>query len=208
MHLELPIAAFVAAVLVLVPLPWHWRARNIPVLSMTAWLFISNTIYGINAIVWANNVDIVIPVWCDISKPFAMFCFSSRLISLPATKLQIGATMALPACCLCICIRLERISSVRQVSMAYGDKKRRMISEALICWGVPMVYMALRTFALATRVLYVLLTIFIDFVVQGHRFDIIENLGCRPATFSSLESILIVWVPPLIVVVLTWVYAS
>lgn len=53
--------------------------------------------------------------------------------------------MALPACCLCICIHLERIASVRQVCTAHSDKIRRMIFDAALCWGIPMVYMALRT---------------------------------------------------------------
>lgn len=67
MHFELPIGAFIAATLVLIPLPWHWRARNVPTLSIIAWLFISNVIYGTNAIIWAGNVNVVVPVWCDIS---------------------------------------------------------------------------------------------------------------------------------------------
>ncbi|KAF8153838.1 GPCR fungal pheromone mating factor [Crassisporium funariophilum] len=173
MHLELPIGAFTAAVLVLIPLPWHWRARNVPTLSIIAWLFISNIIYGVNSIIWANNVNIVAPIWCDI-----------------VTKLQIGATMALPACCLCLCIHLERIASVRQVSTTAQDKLRRMIFDSLMCWGIPMIYMALH------------------YIVQGHRFDIVEDFGCRPSIFNSLQSILIIWLPPLIVVVLTLVFAG
>lgn len=58
--------AFVAAALVLVPLPGHWRARNIPTLSIISWLFILNVSYGVNAVVWAGNTDLVLPVWCDI----------------------------------------------------------------------------------------------------------------------------------------------
>ncbi len=33
---------------------------------MIFWLFISNVIYAVNALVWSNLVDIVVPVWCDI----------------------------------------------------------------------------------------------------------------------------------------------
>ncbi|KAF8963266.1 GPCR fungal pheromone mating factor [Flammula alnicola] len=173
MRIELPIGAFIAAALVLVPLPWHWRARNVPTLSIIAWLFVSNVVYGINAIIWANNVNIVVPVWCDIT-----------------TKLQIGATMALPACCLCLCIHLERISSVRQVNTSYKEKRRRMLFDCLMCWGIPIIYMALH------------------YIVQGHRFEIIEDLGCRPAIYNSIQSILIVWVPPLVVVVATLIFAG
>jgi hypothetical protein len=68
MHYELPIGAFVASFLVLVPLPWHWRARNVPTLSLIAWLFISNMTYAINAVIWADSIDIVAKVWCDIGE--------------------------------------------------------------------------------------------------------------------------------------------
>lgn len=65
---ELPIFAFISALLVIIPLPWHWRARNVAVLALMFWLFSVNIIYGVNAIVWAGNVRDPIPVWCDISR--------------------------------------------------------------------------------------------------------------------------------------------
>ncbi|KAJ6522339.1 Rcb2.42 [Mycena vulgaris] len=172
-HYELPIGAFVAAVLVLVPLPWHWRARNVPTLSIIAWLFFSNIMLGVNAIIWAGNINIVAPVWCDI-----------------ATKFQVGATMALPACCLCLCIHLERIASVRQVRTTVEQKQRRMVFDLAMCWGVPFISMALH------------------YVVQGHRFDIVQDFGCRPATYISIAAICLVWVPQLVVVVLTLLFAG
>jgi hypothetical protein len=70
-HPELPIFAFLAAVLVLIPLSWHWKARNVATLSIIAWLFVVNFIYGVNSIIWAGNVNNPVPVWCDISmSPF------------------------------------------------------------------------------------------------------------------------------------------
>lgn len=144
MHVELPVGAFVAAGLVLVPLPWHWRACNVATVSIIIWLFVSNIVYGINSIIWAGNIADSVPVWCDISEfdlTYLRYCF---LLSILATKLQVGANMALPACCLCICIHLERIASVRQVRTSHSDKVRRMIFDAVLCWAIPMVYMALR----------------------------------------------------------------
>ncbi|KAF8239216.1 STE3-domain-containing protein [Tricholoma matsutake] len=173
MHVEMPLGALFAALLVLVPLPWHWRARNVPTLSMIAWLFVSNVIFAVNSIVWADSVDLVVPVWCDIT-----------------TKIQIGSTLALPACCLCICIHLERISSTRQVQSTDIQKRRRMVFDIVMCWGLPMVHMALH------------------YIVQGHRYDLVEVFGCRPAIYTSIESILIIWTLPLVMVALTFVYAS
>ena len=60
-------ASFLAALLVLLPLPGHWRARNIPTLSLIAWLFILNVVHGVNVIEWYDNTEIKLKVWCDIS---------------------------------------------------------------------------------------------------------------------------------------------
>lgn len=64
----LPISAFIGALLVLIPLPSHWRARNYATISLVAWLFILDIIYGVNSAVWIDNVRIRLLVWCDISK--------------------------------------------------------------------------------------------------------------------------------------------
>ncbi|KAH7911853.1 GPCR fungal pheromone mating factor [Hygrophoropsis aurantiaca] len=169
----LPFGAFLGAALVLIPLPWHWRARNIGTLAIIAWLFIMNMIYGINSIIWAGNVNNYIPVWCDIT-----------------TKLIIGANTALPIATMCVCKHLELVSSNRRVRIDNIDKRRRIIFDSIMCFGVPLIFMALH------------------YVVQGHRYDIIENFGCQPATYYSVPAVMIVWFPPLFFSVVTLGYAS
>ncbi|KAG6839253.1 Pheromone B beta 1 receptor [Blastosporella zonata] len=71
-----------------------------------------------------------------------------------------------------------------------SDKRRRQIFEALMCFGLPIFFMALH------------------FVVQGHRFDIIEQYGCRPTTYFSIPSIFIVWLPPLLASAASFVYSG
>ncbi|KAF9007126.1 Rcb2.42 [Cyathus striatus] len=173
MRVELPVGAFIAAFLVLVPLPWHWRARNVPTLSIIIWLFFCNLSSAINTIIWAGNVKIVAPVWCDI-----------------VTKLQIGATMALPACCLCLCIRLERISAIREANATACKRRQRVFFDLFMCWGLPAIHMALH------------------YIVQGHRFDIVEDFGCRASIYSSVQALLLVWILPLLTSFLTLVYAA
>ncbi|KAI0944386.1 hypothetical protein AcW1_002114 [Taiwanofungus camphoratus] len=170
---SLSAVAFIAAILVLIPLPSHWRARNVATLAIIAWLFVVNMIYGVNTAVWAHSVDNVVPVWCDIT-----------------TKIIIGASSALPACTLCVCKHLELVASSRMVRQTYSDKKRRMIFESIMCFGVPAVLMALH------------------YVVQGHRFDIVEQFGCEPATYYSIPAIFIVWFVPLLFSTITMVYAA
>ncbi|GBE87044.1 Pheromone B beta 1 receptor [Sparassis crispa] len=170
---SLPAAAFIGAIVVLFPLPAHWRARNVATVSLIAWLFVVNIIYGVNTVVWAHSVENFVPVWCDIT-----------------TKIIIGSSSALPACTLCICKHLELVASSRSVNSTHADKRRRLIFELVMCFGVPAILMALH------------------YIVQGHRFDIVEQFGCEPATYYSLSAVFIVWFFPLLFATITMLYAA
>ncbi|RXW13915.1 hypothetical protein EST38_g11939 [Candolleomyces aberdarensis] len=126
LHPELGPVAILACLSLLLPLPWHWRARNIATLSIIFWFFIINFIYAVDAFVWADNVKLVMPVWCDIT-----------------TKLIIGASYALPASCLCVSMYLEQIASLRTAQASVMDKRRRKWFEAFMGFGIPLVFMAL-----------------------------------------------------------------
>ena len=93
-HPELPLFSFISALLVILPLSSHWRARNVPVLALISWLFISNIIYGINSIVWAGNIRNPVPVWCDISQWFCFdVCATTNIRILQPRKLSLGSHM-------------------------------------------------------------------------------------------------------------------
>jgi pheromone a factor receptor len=76
MHPEFGPIALISALSLLLPLPWHWRAGNVATLSIIGWLFVSNIIYAVDALMWADNIDIVIPVWCDISESLGIIALS------------------------------------------------------------------------------------------------------------------------------------
>ncbi|KAF7344269.1 Fungal pheromone STE3G-protein-coupled receptor [Mycena venus] len=46
------------------------------------------------------------------------------------------------------------------------------------------------------------------YIVQEHRFDIIEDIGCRPTTYVSIPAILIFYGPIAVVVMLTIIFAG
>ncbi|KAF8902842.1 pheromone A receptor-domain-containing protein [Mucidula mucida] len=173
MHVEFPVISFICCLLVLAPLPWHWRAGTVPTIAITIWLFLGNLINGVNAIVWGDDAIVRIPVWCDIT-----------------TKIAIGSDFALPAAILCLCIQLEQVSSTRQVQTSLADKRRRQVWNSILCFFLPIVYMALH------------------YVVQGHRFDIVEGFGCRPQIYNSIASIFILWVPALVISLAAGIYSA
>ncbi|KAF5378597.1 hypothetical protein D9615_007166 [Tricholomella constricta] len=164
MHPEFVPIALISAFSVLIVLPWHWRAGNVATLALAFWLFTSNIIYGVGAAIWGDNADIVIPV---------------------CIKIDYRSNFGLPAACLCICIHLERVASVRNSQTTISDKRRRQLFETMICVGLPLFFMGLR-----------------------YRFDIIEEYGCRPPTYFSIAAIFIVWLSPLLVSITALVCAG
>jgi pheromone a factor receptor len=147
----------------------------------------------------------VISVCCATS--FVTIAISNRVLA--ACKIIIGSNFALPAACLCICIHLEQVSAVRQARTSALDKRRRQMIEGLVCFGLPLLFMGLRALkVMLFRCVSVAYPDRLDYVVQGHRFDIIEEYGCRPTTYVSIPAIFIVWIPPLLMSIATLVFAG
>jgi hypothetical protein len=65
-----------------------------------------------------------------------------------------------------------------------------MIFESLMCFGLPCVIMALH------------------YITQGHRYDLYEHFGCSPATVITWVALLVLYVPPLILSIIAFVYAG
>nr|QQL12041.1 mating-type protein STE3.2 [Hypsizygus marmoreus] len=82
-------------------------------------------------------------------------------------RIMMGASVGLPASSLCINRRLYYISSAQAVMITHADKLRNILVDTLICVVFPVVFIALQ------------------YIVQGHRFDIFENIGCYPALFNT-----------------------
>lgn len=47
-----------------------------------------------------------------------------------------------------------------------------------------------------------------DYVVQGHRYDVYENIGCLPNTYETPLAIVLVQVWPLVIGLISLVYCS
>lgn len=65
-----PIANFIACVLVVVPL-FHMvttRFWNTGVYLFALWVFLTSFSFAVNTIVWSNDVKDRAPVWCDICE--------------------------------------------------------------------------------------------------------------------------------------------
>lgn len=146
--------SFVCAAFLAVFIPVRRVRCNVANMAIVSWLVICNLVHGINALVWAGNVDIHIPVWCDIgmfSHPAWSPFSEAYIIFFPVTKVLLGATVALPGACLCISRDLELVASTRKISSDPRVKRNRMLFDLLFCFILPVFYMILRTFSHTTR---------------------------------------------------------
>nr|UWI70535.1 pheromone receptor B1 [Pleurotus eryngii] len=99
-----------------------------------------------------------------------------------------GASVGIPAASLCINRRLYHIASIQAVSVSRGEKRRDILIDTGICVVFPIVYIALQ------------------YIVQGHRYDILEDLGCQPALYNTLPTYFISYMWPILIGLVSAVY--
>lgn len=208
MHPEFAPVAFIAAFSLLLPLPWHWRARNVATLSLVIWLFVCNIIYAVDAVIWRDNVKIVVPVWCDISASgFRVAILEQRLIHCDSYENHYWRQLC-PSFCLSLHLHSPRTGVFDQARTHhhYGQtappnfRSHHVFCAAYVIYGT--------SYVRSTLCCKCWLIDFPDYVVQGHRFDIIEEYGCRPTTYFSIPSLFLVWIPPMVLSLAALVFAG
>ncbi|KAI0651369.1 pheromone A receptor-domain-containing protein [Trametes meyenii] len=122
-------------------------------------------------------------VWKDTAQNLApVWCDIS-------TKFIIGAGIGIPAATLCINRRLYAITSVRSVSISRDEKRRAFIVDLCISIGVPVLVMILH------------------YIVQGHRFNIMQGAGCLPEIYNTPPAYPLVFMWPPLIGCVSFVYA-
>ncbi|KAH9916388.1 putative fungal pheromone GPCR, STE3-type [Epithele typhae] len=107
-----------------------------------------------------------------------------------STKFLIGAGVGIPASSLCIVRRLYKITSVSSVSVTRKEKLKAVYVDIAIAIGIPIIVMCLH------------------YIVQGHRYNIIENIGCTPDIYNTVPAYPLVFMWPVLLGCITFVYAA
>lgn len=90
-------------------------AWNVGASLYMAWTALACLNQFINSIVWHGNTVNWAPVWCDICKCTRTVSLEGCLsLVLSAARIIVGASMAIPACSLCINRRLYHISQLER----------------------------------------------------------------------------------------------
>ncbi|KAJ7153329.1 pheromone B alpha 1 receptor [Mycena filopes] len=101
-----------------------------------------------------------------------------------------GFNLAVPACCLCINRRLYQIASVRIVTPTRADKRRAIAIDLAIGLGLPILQIPLQ------------------YIVQGHRYNIFQDIGCLGETFETPVAVALFHLPPILVSCVSAVYSA
>ncbi|KAJ7597588.1 pheromone receptor [Mycena floridula] len=172
------IFAFSSFIITSIPVWWLLKSSNIPACFYLFWLAAPCLTLGINSVIWNGSLVNYAPVWCDIT-----------------TRILIASTFGLPACCLAIYRRLYLICSSRSagqtstIGVSIFSNMQYILylfADLGICLGIPLFGLVLRD--------------------SGHRFDIIEDFGCRAFTYLTPVAFVLVLVPPLILGLISGIY--
>ncbi|KAG9310936.1 putative fungal pheromone GPCR, STE3-type [Chiua virens] len=105
------------------------------------------------------------------------------------SKFCLGAGVGIPAAGLCLSRQLYAISTIQTTSVTKQDKCRAVVIDSCIAFGIPILVMALH------------------YVVQGHRFDILEDIGCYPAIYNTLPAYFLVSMWPILLGCISFVFS-
>ncbi|KAF8153841.1 pheromone A receptor-domain-containing protein [Crassisporium funariophilum] len=123
-------------------------------------------------------------VWTgNVANPSPIWCDIS-------SKIILGVSIGIPAATLCISRRLYYLTSCQTVSLTREDKRRMVMIDLAIAVGIPAIIMILHT------------------VVQGHRFDILEDIGCYPVVYNTLPAYFLYFMWPVVLGVISFVFSG
>ena len=97
---------------------------------------------------------------------------------------------AIPVCSLAQMRRLEQVASTRRTVISASERTRRMWIEGAMCLLFPPLMLPLL------------------YIVQGHRYDIFEGIGCQVTYANTLPGIFLKLVLPIIISVAVLVYSG
>ncbi|KAG8904082.1 a-factor receptor [Tulasnella sp. 417] len=158
------------------------------ILLPSYWHFKSGNVGTILYIVWtfvgSLNYLVNSIAWAgNLHNPPWFWCDLS-------TALMIALNVGIPTSSLLITHRLYSIATIRQVNISRSDTRRTKYFEIALGVGLPVLAVILRV------------------VVQGHRFEIIENVGCWPSIYITPVAIPLVFLPPILINIVSTVYAA
>ena len=174
----LALFSFIFLLLIIPPMFWHFRNRNIGATILVAWVVMLLCFTFFNALLWPSDN---ISNWyngsglCDIE-----------------VKIQVASQVAFPASLACILRALAAVLDTDRATLIQtkAQRRRNYIIDLTWCIGFPLLQM------------------FLHYIVQTHRYYVYGISGCVPAVSLSWVTILLMVVPPAIWTLIDAYYAG
>lgn len=174
----LAILSFVTMLLILPPMLWHFRSRNIGATALVAWSSILLLFNFINAILWPNDN---INSW-----------YSGNGLCDVEVKIEIASEIGRPASLACILRALAAVLDTDRATLLKTKAQRRRNLIVDLSWVVG----------------FPLLSMLFHYIVQTRRYLLYGISGCVPAAGANLATVFLLGLPPLIWILMDSYYAS
>lgn len=181
---EFPIWSAISILCVLIPAPWHWKTRNVATISVIFWLGLYNGVNLINSFLWADHYRDIAPIWSDISG-------RGGDVTDAGCRITALINFSIPLCSLAQMRRLAAVIGPKAMELTtHKAQKRRLVEEFIICIVLPV---------LMLPVLY---------CIQGHRYDIYENIGPVLPAVVTWVAVIVQRLLPLLISILSLMYGG
>ena len=170
--------SFVIMLLIIPPMLWHFRNRNIGATALVGWTVVLLLFTFINAVLWPNDN---INSWyngvglCDVE-----------------IKIQVASEVARPASLACILRALAAVLDTDRATLikTKAQRRRNYIIDLTWCLGFPLLQMLFH------------------YIVQYRRYYLYGISGCIPAISFSLVTVFLLGLPPLLWTLIDTYYAG
>lgn len=164
--------------LILPPLFWHARNRNVGATSLVAWIIVLLFFTFINAMIWPSDDT---STWsngiglCDIE-----------------VRIQLASQVALPASFAAVLRGLAAVLDTDHatVMQTRAQRRRNLVIDLLFCIGAPLLQMAFHE------------------IVHFRRYSIFGIAGCTMVPSDSWLTFLLIFIPPLLWTIVDVIYAG
>ncbi|KAK3701834.1 a-factor receptor [Vermiconidia calcicola] len=162
----LALFSFIFLLLILPPMFWHFRNRNIGATILVAWVVTLLLFTFVNALLWPSD---------DISN-----WYNGGGLCDFEVKIQVASQVAFPASLACILRALAAVLDTDRATLiqSKAQRRRNYFIDLTWCIGFPLLQM------------------FLHYIVQTHRYYVYGISGCVPAVSLSWVTILLMVVPP------------
>nr|POE56548.1 pheromone a factor receptor [Quercus suber] len=176
--IALAISSLLVTLLIIPPMCWHFRNRNLGATVLVAWIIYLNFQSFVNALIWSHD---------DISSWF----HGVGLCDIEV-KLEVASQVAAPAALCCVLRALAKVLDTDRITTMQSKAQIRKDTaiDITICVVPAVLQMAFH------------------FIVQPERFYILGISGCVPAVSPTWVTVLLIYIPPVIWVLIDAYFSS